>query len=206
MYLASYEIQFIQRLARLGRVDLLSKFKYAFRYIDDLCFINVQNPRDFLSPLQPRTQDNPYWIYPLNVLEIKEETTSFSQETPRKGIHAHFMNVELRVNEANLVLFSFRKFDKRRSLSFAYTQYIKFHSNRAVYQAYNIVISQMLPILYISNYDSAAIDEIKILISTMCSNGFQRTRLMTIIKRFLLKGPFPGCQVDIQNIVLALTT
>jgi hypothetical protein len=206
LYLASYEIQFIQRLARLGRMDLLSKFKYAYRYIDDLCFINAQNPRDFLSPSQPRTQDNPYWIYPLNVLEIKEETTSFSQETPDKGIHAHFMNVELQVNEANPLLFSFRKFDKRRCLPFAYTQYIKFQSNRAVHQAYNIVISQLLPILYISNYDSAAIDEINILISTLCCNGFQRTRLITIIKRFLQTGHFPGCQVDIQNIVLTLTT
>ena len=168
LYLASYEIQFIQRLARLGRVDLLSKFKHAFRYIDDLCFINVQNPRDFLSPTQPRTQENPYWIYPLNVLEIKEETTSFSLENPGKGICAHFMNMELQVNEANPSLFSFKKFDKRRSLPFAYTQYIKFHSNRTVHQAYNIVVSQLLPILYISNSDAAALAEINILISTMC--------------------------------------
>ena len=51
LYLASYEIQFIQRLARLGRKDLLSKFRHAFRYIDDLCFINVQNPREFSLPL-----------------------------------------------------------------------------------------------------------------------------------------------------------
>ena len=122
LYLASYEIQFIQRLARLGCGDLLSKFKYAFRYIDDFCFINVQNPRDFLSPEQPRTQDNPYWIYPLDVLEIKEETTTFSQEIPSKSILAHFMNMELQVNEANPLLFSFRKYDKRQSLAFAYTQ------------------------------------------------------------------------------------
>ena len=126
LYLASYEIQFIQRLAQLGCMDLLSKFKSAFRYIDDLCFINVQNPRDFLSPEQPRTPNNPYWIYPLHVLEIKEETTGFSPKTPSKGILAHFMNMELQVNELNPLLFSFRKFDKRRSLTFAYKQYIKF--------------------------------------------------------------------------------
>jgi hypothetical protein len=71
IYLLSYETKFIQRLAKFGRADLLSKFKYAFHYIDDLCFINVGNPRDFLSPIQPRTEDNPYWIYPLDVLEIK---------------------------------------------------------------------------------------------------------------------------------------
>ena len=41
IYLLSYEIKFIQRLARLQRTDLLSKFQYAFRYIDDLCWINT---------------------------------------------------------------------------------------------------------------------------------------------------------------------
>ena len=49
MYLISYESKFIQRLAKLGRVDLMSKFQHAFRYIDDLCLFNVDNLREFLS-------------------------------------------------------------------------------------------------------------------------------------------------------------
>jgi hypothetical protein len=205
IYLLSYETKFIQRLAKFGRADLLAKFRYAFRYIDDLCFINIGNPRDFLSPLQPRTKDNPYWIYPLDVLEIKEETIAFSLTVPGKGILAHFMNAEFQANEELPTLFSFRKFDKRRNLPFAYTQYIKFHYNRAVHQAYNIVISQVLPILYISNSESAALDEIKILIDTMTANGFQKPCLQNIINRFLSQGSFPSCLIDIQNLVLALS-
>jgi hypothetical protein len=77
----------------------MTKFQYTFRYIDDLCLFNVSNPRDFLSPDQSRNEDNPYWIYPLNVLEIKEEISEFSQADPRKGITVHFMNAEFRVNE-----------------------------------------------------------------------------------------------------------
>jgi hypothetical protein len=173
LYLLSYEIQFIQRLARLGRSGLLSKFKHAYRYIDDLCFININNPTDFLLPDQPRTPDNPFWIYPLDVLEIKEETSTFSKTSPTKKTASHFMNVEFLVNEIDPLLFSFRKFDKKCNLPFAYTQYIKFHSNWAVHQAYNILISQILPILYISSTDSVATEEIRILISTLCSNGFQ---------------------------------
>jgi hypothetical protein len=78
MFLAAYEARFILHLVRLGRKDLLNKLQIAFRYIDDLCLINVQNPRDFLSPKQPRIEDNPFWIYPLNVLKIKEETVAFN--------------------------------------------------------------------------------------------------------------------------------
>jgi hypothetical protein len=201
MYLLLYEIRFIQRLAKLGRCDLLAKFKHAFRYIDDLCLFNVQNPRDFLSPDQLRTDDNPFWIYPLNVLEIKEETTSFSQSSPEKGISAHFMNAEFILNEQNPQQFLYKKYDKRRSLPFVYTQYIKFRSNRAVHQAYNIAVSQVLPILYISNSEPAGLVEIQTLISTMCTNGFQHARLIRIISNFLNKGTFPGIQLDIQKII-----
>jgi hypothetical protein len=141
MYLLAYEIKFIQRLRRLGRHDLMAKFKFAFRYIDDLCFINIVNPRDFLSPEQSFSQENPFWIYPLGVLEIKEETSAYSQNDPTKGVQMHFMNIEVTVNESAPQLYRFRKYDKRRSLSFPCTQYIKFRSNRNVRQAYNIAIS-----------------------------------------------------------------
>jgi hypothetical protein len=129
MYLLSYEIQFIQRLTKLGRRDLLLKFQTPFQYIDDLCLINVQNPRSFLPPEQPRHEDNPFWIYPLNILEIKEETFGFSKSDPQKGVIAHFMNVEIFVNEIHPDTYTFQKFDKRRALPFQYTQYIKFNSN-----------------------------------------------------------------------------
>lgn len=176
MYLLAYEIQFIQRLCRLGRHDLMAKFKFAFQYIDDLCFINSSNPREFLSIEQTRSSDNPFWIYPLGVLEIKEETSKFSHNNPTRGIHMHFMNLEVSVDESAPQLYTFRNYDKRRALPFPYTQYIKFKSNRNVRQAYNIAISQVLPILYISNTDEAASTEIKILIQTMCNNGFNMVR------------------------------
>jgi hypothetical protein len=86
MYLLSYETKFIQRLARLGRRDLMAKFQHAFRYIDDLCLLNVMNPCDFLFQNQLRTEQNPFWIYLMDVLEIKEETSTFSQLYPERGI------------------------------------------------------------------------------------------------------------------------
>jgi hypothetical protein len=114
------------------------------------------------------------------------------------------MNSEIHANENDPRLYTFQKYDKRRNLPFAYTQYIKFHSNKVVHQAYNIAISQLLPILYISNSDSAAAEEIQVLIRTMCNNGFQQPRLLAIIKRFLSKGPFPHSQLDIQNLISAI--
>jgi hypothetical protein len=208
IYLCAYEAhlaQFIQRLANLGRRDLLLKFQSAFRYIDDLCLLNVSNPHDFLSAKQPRSHDNPYWIYPLNVLEIKEETASFDPNNPCKGIQAHFMNMEITVNDNDPNLFSLRKFDKRRALPFQYTQYIKFKSNRCVRQAYNIAISQVLPILYITTSVMDASREILILIDTMTNNGFNRRCLVNNITQFMSNGSFPGTRLNIQEVVSAIS-
>lgn len=53
----------------------MSKFQNAFRYINDLCQLNVGKAKVFLDPLQPRFSDNPYWIYPLDIIEIKVEVS-----------------------------------------------------------------------------------------------------------------------------------
>jgi hypothetical protein len=205
IYLLSYEVQFIQRLAKLGCRDLLLKFQNPFHYIDDLCLINVQNPRSFLSPAQPRHEDNPFWIYPLNILDIKEKTVAFSLSDPQRGLVAHFMNVEIFAHETIPEAYMFQKYDKRRALPFQYTQYIKFSSNRPVRQAYNICISQVLPILYLSNTNEAAIREIRCLIHTMCRNGFKQSRLISTICQFLENGPFPASHVQIEQIIIALS-
>ena len=185
LYLLVYESRFIMRLAKLQRPDLMQKFKNAYRYIDDLCLINVTCPREFLSPSQPRADSNPWWIYPLHVLEIKEETTSSASDNPACNTEAHFMNVVVTIHDHDSGRYSFTKFDKRRTLPFQYTQYIKFRSNRSVRQAYNIAISQLVPILYITSTNEAACLEIKQLLDTLTSNGFNNTRLLRISTQFL---------------------
>jgi len=203
MYLLYYESQFIQRLARLGRADLLIKFRYAFRYIDDLCWINSGTPATFLSPEQERVPNNPFWIYPLNVLEIKCEVTRYDEQDPTRGVQAHFMNLGITVHDMTQGACNYRlaKFDKRRDLPFGYTQYIKFQSNRPVKQSYAVGVSQTVPILYLSNNLEDAANEIKILIATLANNGFQRSRLVNMITRFIRHNQFPGVKFDIHTLV-----
>ena len=158
LYLLSYEIKFIQRLAKLGRTEIISKFKYAFRYIDDLCWLNVGEASIFLNPSQPINMDNPFWIYPLDIIEIKLELSQFSKTSPQFGVKAH-MNVLISIIDEQEGKFLMHKFDKCRDLPFKYSQFIKFKSNRHVKQAYNVVISQTIPILYLSNDSVLAMQE-----------------------------------------------
>lgn len=205
LYLLSFEVRFIQRLASLRRYDLMARFQFAFRYIDDICWINVHNPQEFLSPDQPQCEDNPFWIYPLDVLEIKHEVEEFSPTEPDRGIKAHFMNVQFTVDLSKPDNFNMRKFDKRRKLPFKYTQFIKFQSNRPVKQSYNMIISQILPILYTSNDTDEAIREILSLVRILKENGFQESRLKKISSQWLTSGSFPATKVNIQQIIMTLS-
>jgi hypothetical protein len=75
-----------------------------------------------------------------------------------------------------------------------------------MYQLYNIAVSQVVPILYISNSDSAATKEIMVLIGAMCANGFYKPWLVRTINQFLSKNHFPGVKINIQNIQSSLVS
>lgn len=201
LYLLHYEIQFIQRLGKLGKKDLMKCFKYSYRYIDDLCWVNNDLARLFLDPNQARTSENPYWVYPLNVLEIKCEVAKFAQNNPLKGIRAHFMNLDITIKDDESGSYQTAKFEKRRDLPFQYSQYIHFRSNRPIRQSYAIAVSQTVPILYLSNNVEAAHKELELLIATLQNNGFQRNRLLGNINQFLQKNTFPGIKFDLPALL-----
>lgn len=75
----SYEIKFIQRLARLVHTSIMAQIAYAFKYIDDLCWLNASNAKIFFGPTQPRMISNLYWIYPPRIIDIKMKVT-YSQQ------------------------------------------------------------------------------------------------------------------------------
>lgn len=201
LYFLYYESTFIARLASLGRVDLMNRFKHSFRYIDDLCILNNGDTLQFLDPNSIRTPSNPFWIYPLNIVEIKMEVDKFSSMFPNIGIDAHFMNVQISVLNELVGSYRLRKFDKRRNLPFKYAQYLQFRSNRNVAQSYNIVQSQAFPILYLSNNSQDAILELELLVHTLCINGFRRQRLVNTLLKFLRNGSFPGTPCNLDDVI-----
>ena len=87
----SYEIKFIQRLARFEQTTILAKFKYVFLYIDDLCLINVGEANIFFDPTQLRHTDNLLWIYPLDIIEIKIEVSQFSIKKIHSMVSKHIL-------------------------------------------------------------------------------------------------------------------
>lgn len=129
LYFMSYEVRFLLRLASLGRYDLLHHFQSCFRYIDDLCVLNNEVIHLFLQSDAPRTADNPFWIYPLGIVEIKTELDAHKANCPFSGIKGHFLNVQLEIVNTTTGEFTSSKFDKRRHLPFQFQQYIQYKTN-----------------------------------------------------------------------------
>ena len=201
LYFLYYETSFISRLATLGRTDLMKRFRHSFRYIDDLCILNNGDIQQFMDPNAERVASNPFWIYPLQIVEIKTEIDKFSVLFPQRGTSAHFMNMQISVMNELDGVFRTHKFDKRRNLPFRYSQFLQFRSNRSVSQSYNIIQSQAFPILYLSSNEFDAQNELEFLLRTLTENGFRPHKLKSRLIKFLRHGSFPGLRFDILRVV-----
>jgi len=93
------------------------------------------------------------------------------------------------------------KFDKRLDLPFFYAQYIVFHSNRSIKQSYGIVISQTIPIMYLSSDVSSMARKIHILMTSLERNGFYHKRLLESITRFLSTNSSPRVRFDVNSLI-----
>lgn len=117
----------------------------------------------FMDPSAPKTKTKPFWIYPLHIVEIKPELDCAHPHAIGYGLTRHFLNMHISVTDHLNKVYSSTKFDKPRHLPFSFQQYIQYKSNRLVSQAYSITISHMVPILYMANKATLAMEELQIL-------------------------------------------
>jgi hypothetical protein len=57
IHLMFYECKFIQILATLGRVLDMEKFKYPFKSINDIYWINIGDVHEFLDPIASKDEN-----------------------------------------------------------------------------------------------------------------------------------------------------
>lgn len=105
LYFMAYKIHFISRLILLRHFDLLDIFEQAYRYIDDIYILNALCMDRFLDQEQDRTPNNPWWIYPLHLVEIKLEMTITRPEHPDWGTNAHFLSMRIVIMDIDLGFF-----------------------------------------------------------------------------------------------------
>jgi hypothetical protein len=80
-------------------------------YIDDLCILNRVSITMFLYPQADRTEDNPFWIYLLNIGELKPEMVFQNKEFPHIGTSGHSLNMQLDITNLHTGEYETKKYD-----------------------------------------------------------------------------------------------
>jgi hypothetical protein len=205
VYLLYYEWHFVSRLMRLGMHSVLPKFRYWFRYIDDLLLVNGLHPRWFFNPRMPQTADSPYWIYPLHILVMSPEVVEWSKDPIGRsiGTKVHFLNFTIAVHAPGTPGgYTLHRFVKRKTLPFPTVLYLQCASNRPVSAVYGVAKSQLLPFMYVNSTALGAQNDLIELISTLVANGCSAWRLIRELQSMLIPCHFPGLGFDVTDIVL----
>jgi len=198
VYLLYYEFHFIQRLRKLDLKHLLKLFSHWYRYIDDCLILNCIPHQFFFNPQVPRTADNPFWIYPLDILSITVEVDKwFPYDNPWLfGQQVNFLSTTLMASGENGT-FTLRRYIKRASLPFSTVQFISFKSNRPISDVLSTPLSQVLPYLYVNSDVASAQETIVGLIDYLVRyKGYPRKALLRRVTRALTDGQYPGLLYD----------
>ena len=211
VYLLFYEWGFFTRLIALCRFDILADFRHFYRYVDDLFIANMLTLSKFFDPSQRRTSDNPFWIYPLDILEIKPELVSRIADTTGDetldtlaGSAVNYLSFTLTLDRPGdpKSTYTLVRYVKRRELPFATMQYVYYTSNRPVSSVMGIATSQLLPILYVHNDPDSATRELRLFTDMLIERGFPQRKLRLSLRTSLDVSQYPGLTYNARDVSL----
>jgi len=74
------------RLAKLDRTNIINIFKYATKYMDDICWILLGIQTYFWTHMIPGWMTTFFWLYPLNIVEIKPQVIKYDANSSSRGL------------------------------------------------------------------------------------------------------------------------
>lgn len=185
------------RLSALSCFQYLNAFKLSFRFIDDLAFINNEFILKFLDPSQPRENSNPFWIYTLQIIQLKNTTKMSGKLT----LSTTYLCTSIQLTKPFIGKYSTCLEWKKDKLPCKNVSYIFAHSNRPKNQSYNMCISQVLPILYSASNPVNAFLDLRKPIDLFHANGFRKKHLYRIVRNTLQTNTFLGIRFDVQVLI-----
>ena len=162
LYLHFYESKFLSINPMHGQL----RYRYTFRYIDDLLSVNNRDIIFDINTMYPRA------------LEISQTNVD-----PFKN--CSFLDLDIKISEGK---FATKVYDKRRDFNFEILGLPAFSSNVPAKLAYSVLCSQMLRYARICSFGHDFIDNCHLLVNKMLNNGFP----LYIIKKHIRK--FERCK------------
>ena len=173
MFLFAFEYKYI-----IGLIDVKSddvkRFKFIYRYIDDLLVLNDNGHFDSAyTDIYPQT------------LELKY--------TARSRISATFLDMDISISNS---IFNKKLFDKRNEFNFNVISLPNMSSHIPINQAYSTYYSQIIRYFRTNNNYSNFVHNVKCPYNKLCKQNFNKRLLLKYLKLFICKyEPQLNCKI-----------
>ena len=164
LFLFAFEYKYIIGLIDV-KSDDIKRFKFIYRYIDDLLVLNDNGHFDSVYTD----------IYP-QALELKY--------TARSRTNASFLDMDISINN---IIFNKKLFDKRNEFNFNIISLPNMSSNIPINQAYSTYYSQIIRYFKANNNYSNFVNNVKCLYNKLCKQNFNKRLLLKYLKLFICK-------------------
>ena len=164
LFLFAFEYKYIIGLIDV-KSDDIKRFKFIYRYIDDLLVLNDNEHFDSVYTD----------IYP-QALELKY--------TARSRTNASFLDMDISINNS---IFSKKLFDKRNEFNFNVISLPNMSNNIPINQAYSTYYSQIIRYFKANNNYSNFVNNVKCLYNKLCKQNFNKRLLLKYLKLFICK-------------------
>lgn len=168
LFLYSYEFDFMNKLLKEKKHNVLRKFNKCFRYIDDLLTINNDG---FMDKWKHK-------IYP-------EELTLTCED--KNDQEVNFLDLHLVIR--NRVL-SYSLFDKRDHFNFPIVNFPNLSGNIPTAQSYGVFMAQLIRYARGCQFVADFEKRVQVLTKKLLSQHFKLTKLQTTFNKFLVKYNF----------------
>ena len=164
IFLFTYEYKYICNLIETGSTDL-KRFKYIYRYIDDLITLCDHGYFDRIF------KD----IYPPE-LELKPTSISTSE--------ANYLDMNIKVADDHSHFFTHKLYDKRNDFDFKVISMPNIASNIPFKQTHGVFYSQIIRIFNANNNWGNFKLDLKLLVDKLCRQNFKRSNLVHEVAEF----------------------
>ena len=161
LFLYSYEYEWILKMLNEKQFDVLKKFKYCFRYIDDLLCINNDQLMDTYM----------FEIYPQELSLTSDDailTTNYLD-----------LRIEIKHNKIQTSLF-----DKRDAFGFKIVNFPNLSGNIPQKESYGVFVSQLIRYARCCDIFTDFETRTKILINRLTQQGFFKSKLKKTFSKF----------------------
>jgi hypothetical protein len=164
LYLYSYKYQRLVKKYKNKEVDILRKFNYCFRYIDDLICINNDQ---FMDSVMKE-------IYPKKLPLAGDNTV----------LKAHYLDLDLDIVHDTI---EYKLFDTCDAFGLSIVHVPGLSGNIPNKQSYGVFVSQLIRYARCCQHLKDVVDRTKLLIDKLTNQGFKRHLLKNTSKKFSIE-------------------